>query len=120
MPNNNDSEKRRFQRLDTRVQVILTYPDKKDGTRMMRESVSRNLSRSGILITNSKAIDLGTFIIAKFTLPNEPEPIEIFAKVVRVEEVGKDRYDIGITFTSFTKEAMEQLKKFLLKELEKQ
>jgi hypothetical protein len=95
-------EKRRYQRLPREVAVDITYLD--SATRKRREverSCSRNLSAVGLLVTTDKKLEPGSVVEVKFYLPDSPEEAVLTARVVRVEELAKDKfYDIGLEFTN--------------------
>ena len=109
-------EKRKFQRIDTQVKVMLTLPGQIQGSKFINRTVSRNMSRSGVLVTSAVPLDLGSFVLARFEIPQELKPIEIFAKVVRVSDLPNNRYEIGLHFTGFTPEAIEAIRKYLIDE----
>jgi hypothetical protein len=109
-------EKRKFQRIDAQVKVTLTIPGQVEGSRFFNRTVSKNISRSGVLVSSVVPLDLGSFVLARFEMPNEPKPVEIFAKVVRVVMLGEHRHDIGLHFTGFTPEAIETIRKYLTDE----
>jgi hypothetical protein len=109
-------EKRKFQRIDTQVKVILTLPGQIQGSKFINRTVSRNMSRNGVLVSSAVPLDLGSFVLARFEIPGEPNPVEIFAKVVRVAALAGNRYDIGLFFTGFTPEAIDTVRRYLIDE----
>ncbi len=95
-------EKRRYQRLPREVAVDITFMDPASKKRReVERSCSRNLSAVGLLVTTDKKLETGSTVEVKFYLPDSPEEAVLTARVVRVEELVKDKFfDIGLEFTN--------------------
>ena len=95
-------EKRRFQRLPREVAVDITYID--PATHKRREvehSCSRNLSAVGLLVTTDKKLEPGSIVDVDFYLPDSSEEIILTARVLRVDEIVKDKFfEIALEFTN--------------------
>ena len=110
------SERRKYPRIGTTVRVTLTFPDVSSNTRKFMVAHSKNLSRSGVLISTPVPPSEGSFVIAKFEVPGEPKAADLFAKVIRVEPSEKGNYDVALIFTNSSKESLEKIKRFLEEE----
>lgn len=55
-----------------------------------------NLSEGGLLFQVERNLPLGTLIRTRFIIPEEKKTISLSAKVIRVEETGKEIFQVGI------------------------
>lgn len=108
---------RRFPRINKSVKVTVRYPDPKDGKQQQEEFESKDISRSGVRVFSNNELEMESFVMATFHIPDGSPPIELFAKVVRQEANNDGTWDVGLHFTSFTKEAMERLNNYLIDEM---
>ncbi len=92
-------ERRKYERIDARVKVELS-PYHPGGPAADPRSVeSRNVSAGGLLVVVDSPIDISSYVVARFTMPDGTERKEVIAKVVRVDEVESLReYNIGLQF----------------------
>jgi len=113
-------ERRKFKRLKLEVEVELQYYDtEKNKSRVIGDSVSRNISAGGLLVVSDRPLDIEAFVLARFLLPNEKRYIMVLAKVVRVEVIEEGgKYELGIEFVDYRKEDIDKLNEFVESELE--
>lgn len=91
-------EKRTSIRVDTVLNVKYTVNN------LNKKSVSKNISRGGILIQVSEKLNKSIFLFIDIYLPNEPKSISAKGEVVWVKELtdldeaGRRVFDTGIRF----------------------
>ena len=113
-------EKRRYNRLDTKVKVELSLYDPAKGKTVPQSAESRNVSAGGLLVTIGRPLEVSAYVLARFTLPGETEQHDFIARVVRVEEVeALRRYDIGLEFVDIVVGDMEKIDKYVTIEMDK-
>lgn len=107
-------EKRKFNRLDTRVKVEVSLYDTDEGKTVQQSAQSRNVSAGGLLITMDRPLGISTFVMIRFTLPGETRQHDFIAKVVRVEEVEpQNKYDNGLEFVDLITGEMQEIDKYV-------
>lgn len=88
-------EKRTFTRIEFERTVTirpLGIPGEIDN------SIARNISEGGILISSKKGYDLGARLELQVPLKEDGDSLTIFGSVVRVEQFDNGLYDIGLSF----------------------
>ena len=55
-----------------------------------------NLSEGGLLFQVDRNLPLGTLIRTRFMIPEEKKEISLSARVIRVEETGKEVFQVGV------------------------
>jgi type II secretory ATPase GspE/PulE/Tfp pilus assembly ATPase PilB-like protein len=108
-----------FPRLAGRVNIrykVFTSPDElaKKGYQPDILSATVNMSAGGILFFSGEPIPEGSFVELKLELPDQSEPVECLAKVVRLEEIdaGK-RYNVAVQFLDITSAHRARVNKFV-------
>jgi diguanylate cyclase (GGDEF)-like protein len=86
-------ESRRYLRVPFREAVQIKALDFEDSTIDCGET--RDIGIGGILVRNARAFELGEPVTIGIRL-SEREPLLLIGQVVRVEDVGRDQFDIGI------------------------
>ena len=95
----NQVERRKYERIDTRVKVEITPYEKGDSSMKSRDGESCNVSAGGLLVSLDCPLEISSFVRARFTMPESDAQKEIIAKVVRVDEVKSLlEYNIGLEF----------------------
>jgi hypothetical protein len=92
------SERRQYRRVDTSVVVTLQKYDSEEGYFTDEEGKSKNLSSGGLLLHHDRPLEVPSYIIASFTLPDEDEKLDFLAKVIRIEELPDGSYEAGVMF----------------------
>ncbi len=73
---------------------------------------SKNISETGIALISEEPLDPNQFVHLKFFLPGNPRQINVFAKVVRTDQVSDHFYEIGLVFWDVAVEDKTELEKF--------
>lgn len=113
-------ERRKFLRINAKVSVsYMFYEDMMTAVNDLPEEgnvPSDNLSLGGILFETNNAIPISSIIKLNINLPDTHEPLESLVRVLRVEEVIKDKkYEIGAAFVRISEESKAKLKHFIRK-----
>jgi hypothetical protein len=89
---------------------------------------TKSLSEGGILFGSDEAFEIGSLLKLELDIPgwekfkpefykgNKPsgrQPLIVLGKVVRIEDVGKGQFDIGVAFTAMDQGHKLALKKYL-------
>ncbi len=112
-------ERRQYRRIDARVSVTVQKYDPDGGDFMDEEGNSKNISAGGLLLHHDKPLEVPSYIIASFNLPDEKEKSDFLAKVVRIEELPDGTYEAGVMFMRMILGEFEEIEKFISKESEK-
>lgn len=119
------AERRRYRRLDSKVNVSYEVVKSKDelvkrGYKAEQFSVSKNISASGLLFYANEPVPIGSILDCKIQLPNSQNPIRSLARVVRVDETGQpNSYNIAVCFLDITGAERSKLDKFVEAEFKK-
>lgn len=111
-------DKRRYVRIDFNKKVDIRELGFNDNA--PQTAASKNISIGGILFENSSPLELGTQVQVNIPI-NHGDPLLIIGKVVRVEELGPEKFDIGlcITFREMDKTAKNEISRYVTKFLKK-
>ena len=89
-------EKRDFVRVGYPL-LIRCRKTEKTGEKQAYEAI--NLSGSGVLFRSSDRYDLASIIELEFAIPEfRDEEVTVTGKVVRIEEVAEEQFDVGVRF----------------------
>jgi len=105
-----NDERRTSPRVTTKIEI------KFGDTGALIKSYMLNVSNGGIYIKTDKPFSLDTLILLKFSLPDDPDPIEIEGKVVWSNPRGGKGYfpkGMGIKFLKIKPADSEKIKKFV-------
>lgn len=92
----NFDDKRNFYRMMLNTEVTVTIID--DETNSQLTATCRDLSATGMAIEMSHPIAMDTHVRVKVASANNNVPsLDVYGRVVRVEEEGSECYLIGIT-----------------------
>lgn len=103
-----NQEKRRTKRLELTTPLTISKIDS-DSLKLVAAQ-SKNLSRTGILLESSTAIELGSLVELEVTI--DDTKVTLHGQVVRTEKVASDNFDIGVSFL-----APRQMAHIMLREL---
>lgn len=110
-------ERRRFRRIDTRVQVDMQKYDHDNDDFYTGGGVTKNLSAGGLLLHHEKPVEVPSYVIASFSTPGSQDKLDFVGKVVRIEELADGTYEIGIMFMRMILGEFEHLEQYVAKEL---
>jgi type II secretory ATPase GspE/PulE/Tfp pilus assembly ATPase PilB-like protein len=120
----NESDKRVYQRLNNKVSLRYKVFETenefiKRGHTAEDFGATKNISAGGLLFTAQEKLAIGAIIELSLELPVSEAQIECLARVVRVEELGKENgYDIAVCFLDLTSAERMRLDRFVVQELE--
>ena len=99
-------EKRAFTRINTEINVSFH-----EAPRSMEDhkGITKNISQGGILFETDKMLDIGTRLEVNLTPQKKKVGVSAFGRVVRVEDIGEGKFDIGTAFTDMTPEQQKDL-----------
>ena len=80
----------------------------------------KNLSKAGILFESDAHFAIGTKIQLKIPLPDIDESFVVIGRVVRVEMIAANRFDIGVSFLEMEQPARTDLANYVLEQLDMQ
>jgi DNA-binding NtrC family response regulator len=101
-------EKRRYYRYPITVRTYIKY---EDGPEFVAESL--NISETGMAITSSATVRVGSKIRLKLELPAMPEPVLASAEICWANENGR----AGLRFIDVNPELIERLQLWLLERM---
>jgi uncharacterized protein (TIGR02266 family) len=79
---------------------------------------SEDISEGGVLVETLEPIEPGTVLMVTFTFPNEAEPFEGEAEVVRISRArGSTRYAVALRFRSLPQKQIERIRGYVLHEV---
>lgn len=86
-----------FRRIDPRYERQLDVEVSFEGKQQVART--QNISLGGLYLTAAAALPIGATVQLKFTLPTQPEPVEVAGDVRWVNKLGTgDESGIGIRF----------------------
>jgi len=91
-------ERRRHRRIDAMVMVEIQKYDANAGDIVCEKSVSRNMSLGGLLMLHREPLEVPSYVIVSFTLPGMTGGLDFLGKVLRIEEIGENLYEVGVMF----------------------
>lgn len=113
-------ERRIYPRLDNQINVsykVIPADEEllKKGISPEQYTITRNISAGGLLICTKEPLPIGSVLELKVELPDGKEPVECLAKVVRIEEVGEEQYNVAVCFLDITGSDRNRLNKYIEK-----
>mgnify|MGYP001616728992 CR=1 FL=1 len=93
-------ERRKYMRLeaDCAVNYVKLSSDLKPVNGFVENSFSENISGGGIKFASKESCAVGTILELQFKIPPMKEFITAIGKVVRVDKMDKNNYEIAIAF----------------------
>jgi hypothetical protein len=113
------TDRRIYIRLDNSINIrykVFRSLDElaKRGFKPEEFSVTKNISAGGLVFISNEVLPLGTILEMYIDLPYEEETIQCLARVVRVEDLGKNnKYDIAVCFLDMTGAQRARLDKYV-------
>jgi len=111
-------DKRRFLRIDFNRPIKVKHLGF-SRTRTL-SGMSKNIAIGGILFENKEPISIGARVQVSISIIKDSDPLFLIGTIVRVEVLGPDNYDIGMTlsFKEMEKTAKDEISKFLIQQSE--
>jgi hypothetical protein len=112
------SEKRRYQRLNSKINLSYKVLKSKDdllkrGLSPEQLSVTKNISAGGLLFYADEPLPIGSILELNLELPDGKEPIECLARTVRIDEMEEEKkYNIAVCFLDITGAERTRLNKY--------
>ena len=106
-------ERRQYRRVNAEVHVSVQKHDTEMRDISTEEGKSRNLSAGGILLHHENPLEVPSYIIVSFSLPDSSEKLDFIGKVVRIEEIPQGGYEIGIMFMKMILGEFNAIQKFI-------
>lgn len=92
------SEKRKYTRLPLSLKVKYTLDA--DAYGAQQETISRNISQGGILLSTATPPALSAKVSLQISAPRLSKPMSVEGKVIWAEEIKENKlYDVGVAFT---------------------
>lgn len=110
----NEDERRKYVRLDSKI--ISWYQLPPDGNLDAMEilgRVTKNIGAGGLLVEMTEQVPLGSTLSMDLKLPGEKGFIKGKVRVVRIEELGEGRYDVGLAFVELDEEGKKIIGRFI-------
>jgi type II secretory ATPase GspE/PulE/Tfp pilus assembly ATPase PilB-like protein len=86
----------------------------KRGFKPEQLSVTRDISAGGLLFISNESLEIGSILELKIELPNDEEPIECLARVVRIDETDQaNAYNVAICFLDIAGAERSRLNKYI-------
>ncbi len=105
-------ERRRYVRIPISLKV--NYPFKDGAFERIRETVSKNISQGGILISGQHPLSVSEELKLEITGPSLPSPIKTKARIVHVEEIkAGENYEIGLEFIDLPEKDSQFFQQFI-------
>ncbi len=81
-----------------------------------QSGTSKNIAIGGILFENKESLPIGTKVQVSIPILADQDPLLLIGTIVRVEEFGPEKYDIGmiLSFKEMEKTAKDEISKFLI------
>ena len=131
--NNHQPKRRNFVRIPVDYFLECTEISSKDTAADKVKSATKNMSAGGILFSIHKKYEIGVSLklslnvsewdkyrtnVSKSKKISYKEPLDIVAKVVRVDPSGEEgKYNVAVEFTGMDEEHRSALSKFIQKKL---
>jgi len=109
--------KRRYLRIDFagEIQVQSLQPTALENL----SAQGKDISLAGVLFENGFPLDMSSKIKLNIPIAEGREALHLIGTVVRVEQLGKDKYDIGVSFLEMDETAESEISRYIKRSLEK-
>lgn len=114
-----DADKRVYSRLNSKVNLrFRVFKSKKEllerGLIPEQLTVTKNISAGGILFFSEEPLAAGSILELKIELPDNEEPIQCLARIIRAEETEKENiYNLAACFLDITGAERARLDRFV-------
>jgi c-di-GMP-binding flagellar brake protein YcgR len=109
------SERRRFVRLNSAVDIQYNLLEKEPAERL--KTKSRNISAGGICIIASEKLEIDDILVISITVPGETLPVVTKGRVAWIKpfEIGKEgqHFDVGIEFIEISPEDRKKIEQYV-------
>ena len=133
MVKDSGKERRKFSRIDKNFRLEYKLMDLSKAESIFVKSKVKNISANGLLLESEKQYDIGDLIqlkvyimgiekektgFFKYDQTAISEPMTILARVVRIEEIKKNKlYDIGVEFKNIYEDDSDALVTYINKNI---
>ncbi len=133
MVKDSGKERRKFSRIDKNFRLEYKLMDLSKAESFFVKSKVKNISANGLLLESEKQYDIGDLIqlkvyimgiekektgFFKYDQTAISEPMTILARVVRIEEIKKNKlYDIGVEFKNIYEDDSDALVTYINKNI---
>ncbi len=111
-------DKRRYIRIDFNNTVVINDLGIQENG--ILETIGKNISIGGILITSDKQVNLGAKIQMTIQVKNNEEPINVVGTVMRQEAFGHNSFELGVVFLDLGKIEKNVISSYLVGQLQKE
>ncbi len=109
------TEQRQYLRVDFKAEINVRTIDF-NGTLNMTAR-PKNICTGGILFESPNYMEIGTKVQLQIPVSDQEKPLTMIGTVVRVEALGEERWDIGISFLEVDKASRTEISRYLSKKL---
>ena len=109
------TEQRQYLRVDFETEINVRTIDF-NGSLDLRAR-PKNICTGGILFESPNYMEIGTKVNLQIPVSKDEEPLTMIGTVVRVEALGEERWDIGISFLEVDKDSRNEIARYLSKKL---
>ncbi len=106
-------ERRRFLRLDCSVKVLIKRITPTGAA--LKKLMTTSLSSGGIAFKSQKSIGITSLVRGAIILPNVKKHISFSGKTVRVEEIKKNGFEVGIEFLQIKRRNQQLIEEYVRK-----
>ena len=111
-------DKRAYVRLDSNINIrfkVFHSPEElfTRGYTPEQFSITKNISAGGLVFISDEQLAFGTVIELSIDLPQTQETVQCLARVVRVKELDKNKYDAAVCFLDLTGSQRTKLDKYV-------
>lgn len=102
--------------MRTRVKMDVALGAAREGTSLI--GYSEDISEGGVLVETLEPVEAGTVLRVTFTFPNDAEPFQGEAEVVRVSRSrGSTRYSVALKFRALPPKQLDRIRGYVLHEV---
>jgi len=108
-------EQRQYLRVDFETEINVRTIDF-NGTLNLKAR-PKNICTGGILFESPNYMEIGTKVQLQIPVSEQETPLTMIGTIVRVEALGEERWDIGISFLEVDKDSRNEISRYLSKKL---
>ena len=109
------TEQRQYLRVDFETEINVRTIDFNGSLDLTARP--KNICTGGILFESPNYMDIGTKVNLQIPVSEDEEPLTMIGTVVRVEALGEEHWDIGISFLEVDKDSRNEIARYLSKKL---
>jgi hypothetical protein len=109
------TEQRQYLRVDFKAEINVRTIDFNGSINLTARP--KNICTGGILFESPNYMEIGTKVNLQIPVSKDEEPLTMIGTVVRVEALGEEHWDIGISFLEVDKDSRSEIARYLSKKL---